>query len=131
MAIDAFIDHLRDRTGGSLRVVSWYTADDFGALYSRSDLDQEAVKERVRVLSERLIHGERETGSNPLGALGREQAMVQVREEVVILRFPLENDGGLVAILDVDVASDLHSFVVDCTTMLEGAALDFRSPAAA
>lgn len=131
MTVDAFLDNLREEAGSSLRVVSWYAADEFGGLYVRDDLDREAVVERTRFLAERLTGQPDDTSDTPLEALGEERAMVQVRGEAVILRFPVEVDRGLVVTLDADAARDLHRFVSTCSERLADAELSFRSSALA
>lgn len=131
VTLDAFMDHLREEAGSALRVVSWYAADDFGGLYVRDDLDREAVVERTRFLAERLMGRPPNARGSPMEELGQERAMVQVREQAVILRFPVEADRGLVVTLDVDAARDLHRFVTTCSERLEGADLSFRSSAMA
>lgn len=131
MTVDAFMDHLREEAGSALRVVSWYAADDFGGLYVRDDLDREAVVERTRYLAQRLTGRPDAARGSPLENLGEERAMVQVREEAVILRFPVAADRGLVVTLDVDAARDLHRFVMACSERLEDAELSFRSSAVA
>lgn len=68
---------------------------------------------------------------SPLEELGESKAMVQVREHVVILRFPMERNKGLVVSLDVEVARDLHGFVVECDKLLQDVSLSFRSSAIA
>lgn len=102
MTVDSFVAYLEDQAGSALRVVTWYAGDDFGGLYVREDLDRLAVIERVRFLWERLQRAEGPIEGSPLEALGEERAMVQVRDEVIILRFPLERNQGLVASIDVD-----------------------------
>lgn len=129
MTVDALLDYLREEAGSALRVVIWYTADDFGGLYVRDDLDREAVVDRARYLSERLTIGPDPLDGSPMESLGEERAMVQVREEAVIIRFPVTADRGLVVSLDVEAARDLHEFVTECTSRLEGAELSFRSSA--
>lgn len=53
--------------------------------------------------------------------------MVQVREDVVIIRFPLEANRGLIVSLDAEVASDLHGFVIECSRRLADESITFRS----
>lgn len=126
MSVDRFVDHLQDRAGEALRVVAWYTEDSSGGLYIRPDLDRPAVKERMRYLADRL-HDRDADRENPLTELGDEEAMVQVREDVVILRFPLDRETGLVVSMNVDVATDLHSFVIECAGLLDGVSLSVRA----
>lgn len=129
MASDQFVDYLEDQAGPALRVVTWYAEDDYGGLYIRGDLDREAVIDRVRFLSERLIRADGPIEGSPLEALGEQQAMVQVRENVVILRFPLEKTKGIVVSMDVDAARDLHGFVLGCHDLLRDTSISFRSNA--
>lgn len=131
MPIDEFVEFLEDQAGSSLRVVTWYAEDDFGGLYLRSDLDREAVVERVRHLSERLMRADAPIEGSPLEELGEEEATVQVREHAVILRFPLDGTEGLIVSLDVDAARDLHGFVLDCHERLDDVSVSFRSSARA
>lgn len=129
MAVDDFLDHLQRQAGEALRVATWYTAEDFGMIYTRADLDREAVYRRAQSLSNRLMATDGHDQTNFMDELGEELAMVQVREDAVIVRFPLRNQKGVVVSMDIDVATDLHSFISECAEMLEDESISFRSSA--
>jgi hypothetical protein len=129
MAIDELVDYVKDRAGGTLRVVNWYTEDDYGTLYIREDLDPEEVEKRVRAVSDRLTTVPTSETNEPLDALGDKKATVQVRENVVILHFPTDKEEGILVSLEDDAARDLHRFVKECVDRLDGDRISTRSPA--
>jgi hypothetical protein len=120
MPVDELIAYLRDRAGDALRVVSWYAEDDWGTLYVRDDLDRREVAARVDYVAHQLSDRVGDAADHPLAAMGREQAMVQVREDAVVIRFAIERGAGLLVSLDAVVARDLHGFVVECSELLGG-----------
>lgn len=124
--MDEFLELLERRAGRSLRVVSWYDETDHGIWYVREDLDRAIVEDRMAFLSERLVDGGPVLEPS-LEALGPEQAMVQIREQAVILRFPMGDRQGIVVSLDIEAARNLHSFVVECAERLGG--MDFEGVA--
>ena len=121
MAYEELVGYLSDRAGDALRVVCWYTSADWGTIYVRDDLDRARVEDRVDFVVHQLS-GRRRSSRPPLADLGPEQAMVQVREDVVIIRFATDS-GGILVSLDAAVARDLHAFVVECAEQLESGAL--------
>ncbi|MFB6352763.1 MAG: hypothetical protein ABEJ92_01635 [Halobacteriales archaeon] len=131
MPLDEFLEYLKRRAGPALRVVMWYAGDDFGELYVRSDLPRDVIATRSRHLAETLTAASDGSAESPLDELGEEAAMVQVRTEVVIIRFPLDGDRGIMASLDASVAKDLHEFVVTCSEKLGDEPVEFRRSAAA
>lgn len=126
MPLEELLEYLQTRAGDALRVISWYSDDDWGTLFVRDDLDRDNVEDRVDYSSHQLSNRRRSWRGDPLAELGDEQAMVQVREKAVIIHFPMEGEGGIFVSLDTDVARDLHGFVVDCAEKLAGGDLASR-----
>lgn len=127
MPVDDLVDYLQYRADDALRVISWYSDDDWGTLYVRDDLDRVEVEERIDFVATKLSTPGRNREEHPLAPLGEEQAMVQVRENAVIIRFSMEEEGGILVSLDTEVARDLHGFVVECSEKLQGAELRFAA----
>lgn len=110
-----FTEYLRERAGDSLRVISWYSDQSWGTLYVRDDLDRDVIERRVEFVSNVSLSENSTVETDPLGELGEQQAMVQVRQKAVIIRFPMNGRGGLFVSLDAEVARDLHKFVLECS----------------
>lgn len=97
-------------------------------MYFRTDLDRDTVIQRVRYLTNRLqAFGSPQEDADPLQELGDELAMVQGREGAVILRFPLEEQKGIVVSLDIDAAFNPHSSISDCAKRPENESISFGS----
>lgn len=111
------LDYLQDRAGSALRVVSRYTPSGYEIHFLRDDLDPEAVEDRIESLSGRVTPTDTPQ-DEPLTELGEELAMVQLRDEAVIVRFPLDEPGRLFVSMDVEVARNLHGFTVECAELL-------------
>lgn len=126
MPLDELLEYLQDRAGDALRVIGWYSDDDWGTLFVRDDLDRDAVQNRLDYIAHQLSN-RRGSKGDPLAPLGDEQAMVQVRERAVVIRFPMAGEGGILVSLDTTAARNLHEFVVDCAERLHGGELGLTS----
>lgn len=120
MRLAQFLDHLKNRTGESLRAVEWYRDDEAELIYLREDLDQTAVQERAAEIHQSLTWDVEPSALSELDGLGDELATVSLREEAVLVHLPAGHNYGVVVSLDPDAARSLHGFVIECReTVLE------------
>lgn len=109
-------DYLSRRARDSFRGLARYDGDTVDVLHTREDLGKREMRERARAIHRAV----RPRGdANALDELGAPYATVQMREDAVILHFPVSPEAGYLVGLEPDVARDLSGFISDCLRIIE------------
>lgn len=109
-------DYLSRRASDGFRGLARYEGDDVEVLHTRRDLGRTEMYERARAIHRAV---QLRDGESVLDELGAAYATVQLREDAVILHFPMGDARGYLVGLEPDVARDLSSFVTDCIRIIE------------
>lgn len=111
-------EYLSRRASDAFRGLAQYDGDDLDVRYARDDLGHDEMYERAEVIH-RAVRPRDDT--NALDELGATRATIQMREDAVVLHFPVDEDVGYLVGLEPDVARDLSSFVSDCLRIIDRA----------
>ena len=112
--------HLEDRLGDGLRSIVYYDAKTQHVIYLRDDAQEKISSEQAEGLIEYLR--EREDVQEARERLGLDadlQCAVHCWPDRTGLHFPHTPQSGTLITVDTAVASDLHTFVEECTWILE------------
>lgn len=85
-------------------------------LPTREDLGKSDMYDRVQAIHRAV---QPRDGESVLDELGAAYATVQMREDAVILHFPMGDGSGYLVGLEPDVARDLSSFISDCLRIIQ------------
>ncbi|NHX36513.1 MULTISPECIES: DUF7522 family protein [Halolamina] len=110
---------VKEQAGRNLRSAFCYDADDWTALYVRTDLATDDLQSAVPSLAERARSQEPLVRNRDYPGLGEQRASVFLHENAVLVQFDEpETESGIVLTLDSDVARNLSQFVAECETVL-------------
>lgn len=107
-----------DQAGGNLRTIVHYGKDTYDVMYLRDDLTYPDVLDRLEEVLTNLSNSNSVTGFNVSSELGQLEASIHVREQGVILNFPLRRGGVLIS-LEPESAGQLMSFVSECQQRIQ------------
>ena len=112
--------HLEDRLGDGLRSIVYYDAETQHVIYLRDDAQEKISSEQAEGLIEYLREREDvQAARERLGLDADLQCTVHCWPDRTGLHFPHAPQSGTLITVDTSVASDLHSFVGECTEILE------------
>ena len=106
--------YLERRAGDTLRAVIRYSKSEYSLTYLRDDIPEPKFLPRMEEVLLNITKG----GPNRNQALTEEfgplEASVHVREQGVILHFPVEQDKGVLVSLESGAARQLSTFIREC-----------------
>lgn len=112
--------HLEDRVGDALRSIVYYDEEIQRVVYIRDDAQEQITSRQAEALIDYLR--EREDVQEARKRLGFDdelQCTVHCWSNRTGLHFPHAPRSGTLVTVDTAVASELHSFVEECTAILE------------
>ena len=109
---------VEEQAGGNFRAAFAYDADDWTALYVRSDLATTELQAIVPSLAERARHHEPLIREQDYPGLGAHRPSLSLHDDAVLIQFRVGERSGVVITLDNDVAQDLSEFVRRCESVL-------------
>jgi hypothetical protein len=109
---------IRDETGESFRAAFAYDADDWTALYVRSDLATADLESVVPSLADRARSRGPLVREAEYDQLGTHRASISLHDDAVLVQFHGGGQSGVVVTLDTDVARNLAEFVARCESVL-------------
>lgn len=109
---------VREQAGERVRAAFAYDADDWTALYVRSDLATDDLEAVVPSLAERARAHEPLVRERDYPGMGGHRASVSLHEEAVLIHLHEGDRAGVVITLDTGVAQNLSEFVARCERVL-------------
>lgn len=113
------IDYLQDRAGEYHRGTIQYDRHDFDILHTRDDVRETYLRSRVDRILKR-IRPESSTEEERSFSFGELNATVRLFDEVIIIHFPQAKDRGIIVSLEPETASNLSTFIEECTKRIKG-----------
>ncbi|WP_435101903.1 hypothetical protein [Halarchaeum sp. P4] len=117
----ALHEYVAEKAGDAYRVSFCYDADGMEILHIRDDLASRDLDEELPHVYERVCESGSLVSGDDYAPLGETRATTEIHEHGVVLHFPEDGERGMVVSLDVDVARQLSTFVVECTSFLRPA----------
>lgn len=109
-------DYLSKRASDAFRGLARYESDDVEVLHTRADLGRADMYDRAQAIHRAV---QSRDGESVLDELGAAYATVQMREDAVILHFPMGDGRGYLVGLEPQIARDLSSFISDCIRIIQ------------
>lgn len=114
MSSDEFVAFLTGRAGDYLRSVTRYDASGYDIVYLRSDLDVDAIHDRVDRAHRQIVDARITAEDEAESDLGETYTTVQIRDELVIINIPQHGSTGTLVSLEPEAARQLTSFLAEC-----------------
>jgi len=120
-------EFVQERARDAYRAGFHYEGEKWEALYVRSDLATEELRENIPDVREELIERGVLLPEEKYPPIGETHATTEVHEDAVIMHFPEGPSKGTVISLDREVAQKITEFVLQCQNILSSRQQDIDS----
>lgn len=114
IALQPFVQFLRQEVGEHLRLAVEYDSGSYEVLYVRDDVGEEFPDQRDEIVRDLLLEGVAEPRQEDLYSLGSIAGTVRVFEDGVTLHFTRGLHGGVLVSLDHEADPQIASFLREC-----------------
>ena len=111
---DRLSTYIEGRARENLRAVVRYSNNEYSLTYLRDDISESKFLQRMEEVLVNITKGGPNRGKALTEEFGPLEASVHVREQGVILHFPIEQGTGIIVSLEPGAARQLSTFIRDC-----------------